>query len=489
MSTPVQTLLVKAASLERAGRVAEAIEAYQGLLAQVPGLPDSWYNLALLQKKLGGFDAALSSYQEALNRGISQPEEVHLNRAVIFSDCLRQEAAAESALRKALELNPRYLPALLNLANLYEDVGRREDALAQYEALLTIAPNHCEALARYVTLKGVTGLDDPLVKRLKSAITHSGANAMDKASLGFALGKVLDACGAFDQAFSAYVRANQSSRAGAQTGSRGPLYDRQSHERFIDQLIQTFASPSPHPAMPRAGSSPCPIFICGMFRSGSTLAEQILAGHPKMRAGGEIDFIPALVRDELAPFPASIAHISAPQLEQIALRYRDRLSSMFPGASHITDKRPDNFLYIGLIKRLFPNAKIIHTKRDALDNCLSIYFLHLGHGMGYALDLMDIGHYYQQYQRLMTHWQQLYGADILTLEYDTLVHEPRPAIETLLDFVGLDWDDNCLHFQHVKNAVKTASVWQVREGLYQRSSGRWRNYAHHLAPLREYLAV
>ena len=489
MSITVQSMLAKAVSLERAGRVPEAIEAYQHLLARAPGLPDSWYNLALLQKKIGDFDAALRSYQEALNRDISQPEEVHLNRAVVFSDCLRQEMAAESELRKALELNPRYLPALINLANLYEDLGRREDALAKYETLLAIAPNYYEALARYVSLKGVASPDDPLVGRLKYAMAQSAASAMDKASLGFALGKVLDACGAFDQAFAAYVHANQASRAGAQVGpvSRR-LYDRQSHERFVDQLIGAIAPRPPAPAILESDASPSPIFICGMFRSGSTLAEQVLAGHSRMRAGGELDFIPALVRNELAPFPASMAQFSVRQLEQIALRYRNRLSTMFPDASHITDKRPDNFLYIGLIKQLFPNAKIIHTTRNALDNCLSIYFLHLGHGMGYALDLMDIGHYYKQYQRLMTHWQLLYGDDILTFEYDTLVSEPRQTIETLLDFVGLDWEEQCLQFQHVKNAVKTASVWQVREGLYQRSSGRWRNYAQHLAPLREYLA-
>lgn len=489
MSIIVQSMLAKAASLERAGRVPEAIEAYQHLLARAPGLPDSWYNLALLQKKIGDFDAALRSYQEALNRDIAQPEEVHLNRAVVFSDCLRQEVAAESELRKALELNPRYLPARLNLANLYEDLGRREDALAQYQALLAIAPNYYEALARYVGLKGVTGVDDPLLGRLKSAMTQPEASAMDKAGLGFALGKVLDACSAFDQAFAAYAHANASSRAAARTASGRPLYDRQLHERYVDQLIEAFASPAAQPALQAADATPCPIFICGMFRSGSTLAEQVLAGHSRMRAGGEIDFVPALVRNELAPFPASMAKLSTPHLEQHARRYRDRLSTTFPDAMHITDKRPDNFLYIGLIKRLFPNAKIIHTTRNAVDNCLSIYFLHLGHGMGYALDLMDIGHYYKQYQRLMAHWQHLYGDDILTLDYDRLVREPRPTIEKLLGFVGLDWDEKCLQFQHVKNAVKTASVWQVREGLYQRSSGRWRNYAQHLAPLREYLAT
>jgi hypothetical protein len=108
--------------------------------------------------------------------------------------------------------------------------------------------------------------------------------------------------------------------------------------------------------------------------------------------------------------------------------------------------------------------------------------------MGYALDLMDTGHYYRQYRRLMAHWKSLYGADILDFDYDTFVREPRPQVEKLLAFCGLDWNEDCMAFQRVRNAVKTASVWQVREPLYQRSSGRWRNYGRQLAPLSEYLA-
>jgi hypothetical protein len=125
--------------------------------------------------------------------------------------------------------------------------------------------------------------------------------------------------------------------------------------------------------------------------------------------------------------------------------------------------------------------------RNALDNCLSIYFLHLDHGMSYALDLTDIAHYYSQYRRLMTHWKSLYGDDILDLEYDVLVREPRAVVKRLLGFCGLEWEDSCLAFHETAHAVKTASVWQVREPLYQRSSGRWRNYAAQLAPLRAQL--
>jgi hypothetical protein len=130
----------------------------------------------------------------------------------------------------------------------------------------------------------------------------------------------------------------------------------------------------------------------------------------------------------------------------------------------------------------------VHTVRNPLDNCLSIYFLHLDHSMSYALELGDIGHYYVQYRRLMAHWKALYGADILDLDYVALVHEPRPAMEQLTKFCGLEWEEACLSFEQRVGAVKTASVWQVREPLYRRSSGRWHNYAAQLAALQAYLS-
>ncbi len=473
-------MLAEAAALGRAGRLAEAEAAYERVLARWPDLPDSWYNLALIQRKARRYGAALASYQQALDRGVTRPEEVHLNRGVIFADCLRREDAAERELRAALAINPQYGPALLNLANLESDLGRRDEALATYERTLAIDPACHVGLARYVDLKRVSGPDDPLVGRVRRALADPRVPLADKASLGFALGAALDACGAYDLAFDVYAAANRYSRDAAGPGAL--LYDRRAQERLVDALIEAF----PH-ALPRVAgmrSAARPIFVCGMFRSGSTLAEQVLAGHSRVVAGGEIDLIPALVRTELAPFPAHMAEVSPQQLAALAERYLESLSQLFPGASHVTDKRPDNFLYLGLIKRLFPDAKIVHTTRNPLDNCLSVYFLHLDHGMGYALDLADIAHYYRQYRRLMTHWKALFGEDILDFDYDAFVREPRPSMERLLAHCGLGWEERCLDFHRVANAVKTASVWQVREPLYQRSSGRWRNYARRLGPLR-----
>jgi hypothetical protein len=224
-----------------------------------------------------------------------------------------------------------------------------------------------------------------------------------------------------------------------------------------------------------------------MFRSGSTLTEQVLAGHSRVKAGGEIDFVPTLVQTALAPFPQRMAQVTPRELDEFAAHYLAALARLFPDAAVVTDKRPENFLYIGLIKSLFPDARIVHTTRNALDNCLSVHFLHLDHAMGYALDLMDTAHYYRQYRRLMAHWKSLYGGDILDLDYDAFVRDPRPAVERLLAFCELDWEESCMEFHRVSNAVKTASVWQVREPLYQRSSGRWQNYARELEPLRAYL--
>jgi tetratricopeptide (TPR) repeat protein len=477
-----RALLQQAVQLERGGRLDDAERAYQLLLSHWPDLPDAWYNLALLQRRAGRFAAALASYDQALARGVSQPEEVHVNRGVIYSDCLRQDAAAEAELHKALALNPDYTPALLNLGNLKEDLGERAAALALYDRILAREPQHFEALARYANARRTTDPQDALIARLRSAIDDPSAAAADQASLGFALGKTLDQAGAYEQAFAAYSDANRASRRSAQ---RAPLYDRQAHETFVDELIATFTRER---VVQTSGGGEPPIFICGMFRSGSTLIEQVLSAHPQVAAGGELHLLPALVRNELAPFPQSMRRVAAQQLEELARRYLATTRSLFPGAARLTDKRPDNFLYIGLIKALFPTARIVHTTRHPLDNCLSIFFLHLDHGMSYALDLADIAHYYVQQRRLMAHWRTLFGADILDLGYDAFVHDPRPAVESLLEFCGLPWDERCMRFHEAAGAVKTASVWQVREPLYQRSSGRWRNYAAQLAPVIEYLA-
>jgi hypothetical protein len=203
-----------------------------------------------------------------------------------------------------------------------------------------------------------------------------------------------------------------------------------------------------------------------------------------VRAGGELALLPGLISAHVSPYPEAARGLTGTALESLANKYFAPLAQLFPDGAHVTDKRPDNFLYIGLIKKLFPQAKIVHTVRNPLDVCLSIYFLHLDQRMNYAFELADIAQHYRHYRRLMAHWQTLYGADIFDFDYDAFVSHPRAVAGRLLEFCGLSWDERCLALDRQGGAVKTASVWQVREPLYQRSSGRWRHYERHLGALR-----
>jgi len=474
-------MLREATQLQRQNRVPEAINAYQGILARWPGMADCWFNLAVLQRQARRLADALDSYQQALNAGVSRPEEAHLNRSVIYTDYLGQHAAAERELKAALSINPAFTPALLNLANLYEDLGRRPEAQAIYERILALDPRCFEALARFANLQPPTAADPILIERLKRAIADGAASAAERASLGFALGRMQDAAGDYPAAFAAIDAANQASRASAAPNIVS--YDRAQQHAFVDRLI------SGGTMQPRRMGEmrPRPIFICGMFRSGSTLTERLLSGIQGVAAGGEIDFLPRIVGSELLPFPESLAALPRRRLDDIAERYQAELKRVADTADYVIDKRPDNFLYIGLIKSLFPDARIVHTVRNPLDNCLSIYFLHLDQQMSYALDLKDIGHYFREYRRLMTHWKSMFGSDIFDFDYDALVKEPKPALERLCAFLGLEPPDALPQAAPAALAVKTASVWQVREPLYRTSSGRSRHYAEQLKELRDYL--
>ncbi len=472
---PAEVLMGLASRLRAAGRAGEAATAYRQLLALRPDLPDSWFNLALMERRSGRFEAALAAYAEAVRRGVSGPEEAWLNRGVIHADDLGRQDLALADLEAALAIRPDYLPALLNLGNLHEDMGRREAAREAYARALVVAPDHPVALARAAGLARPAGPDDPVIQGLRSALDQTDLHPGDRAELGFALGKALDQVEAWDAAFAAYAAANAASRA---ADPDAPGYDRAAHEAFIDRLIAAF--PAPAERVVEAGRAP--VFICGMFRSGSTLAEQILAGHSRVTAGGELGLVPALART-VEPYPEALDAATVTRLRGL---YLDGLKAARPAADVITDKRPDNFLHIGLIKAMFPDARIVHTVRDPLDTILSNWFLHLDRSMAHALDLDDLVHWHGQYRRLMAHWKTLYP-DILDLDYDALVVAPRPAIEGLLAYLGLDWEEGVLDFHRADTGVRTASVWQVREPLYRRASGRWRHYERHLAKVRAQL--
>jgi tetratricopeptide (TPR) repeat protein len=475
--------LAQASALRESGKVPEAIAAYRAVLAEAPNLPDSWFNLGWLLRRAGDPNAAIAAYDRALSLKVSGPEEVLLNKGVIFADDLLDPTKAQEAYRAALAINPRYEHARLNLANTLEDLGDREGAASEYRTLLQQAPSEPEPLARLANLSKISSADDELVMQLHSALARTDLPATARASLGFALGRLFDQVGAHDRAFEAFENANAQSLA-----SRDPKQPGY-HPARQDALVAALMSlPAPAPIAPASAGSLSPVFILGQFRSGSTLLEQVLSAHSAVTTGGELPLLGMIAARDLRPYPQSLAKLSAAQADELRDAYLSGVALRLPGASGIvTDKRPDNFYHIGLILRLFPNARILHTVRDPRDTCLSNYFLHLSHAQPHAVDLAHLGHQYRAYQRLMAHWKSIAPGNILDVDYDALVRSPELEIRKVLTFLNLPFDAACLDFHNSRTPVKTASVWQVREPLYQQSSGRWRNYEPHLRPLLEAL--
>jgi hypothetical protein len=243
--------------------------------------------------------------------------------------------------------------------------------------------------------------------------------------------------------------------------------------------------------------SPRPIFVLGMPRSGTTLTEQILASHPKVYGAGELGLVPRVSRltrrvvGTHQQYPFTLPKLSAAQIRDAGRYYLDLVAEIENESDHVVDKLPHNFDHIGLIALMLPNAKIVHLQRDPRDVALSNYFQNFGAKqgvMGFAFDLSDIGHMLNDHDQIMAHWHELFPGRIYELSYEALVRDPEPEIATLLDYCGLPWDDRVMRFYETQRPVKTASIRQVREGIYTTSSEKWRRYERHLGPLEEVLA-
>jgi len=482
--------LKQADALLRGQRYEEAIAAYRSCLATDPTRADGWFNLAWALRHTGRFEQALDAYADALRHGADMPEQIHLNRAAILSGQLHRDDDALRELEASLARAPGYFPALVNLGNLHEERGERDAATGCYRRVLDLQafdPSQrnlqAEALARLAQLHPPASSDDPMLARLEAIAALPDLDDTIRANLLFSLGRARDRLDQPASAFRAFTTAKQHAHR------RHPAYAAATGERVTQALL---CAPAPVRRTPASGEGAVPLFICGMFRSGSTLLEQILAGHPAVAAGGEMDTLPRMVATDLAPFPSSMATLDTTALDTLARRYHAARSVRVPdadGVRYVTDKRPDNYRLIGLIRALFPDARIVLTTRHPLDTCLSIFMQHLNpRACPYAGSLMDIGHHYLQYRRLMEHWLREHPGHVDTFDYDAFVAAPRSTLQPLMNRLGLDWNPALLEFHRRRDSVRTASYWQVRRPLYTEASGRWRRYAAELEPLRALLA-
>lgn len=447
---------------QRSYPLQHALEAYENYLTHQPHSANAAFNYAWYLARDGQFEAAIQMYRRALELGIEQPEEAHLNIANIYMDHLRDDNEAQEELQQALAKNPRYVGAFHNLGNLAEQLGDREQAAAHFEKCLEIDPGNESALARLADTHRFVKDDDPLLARLfESARTSSNSD------LHFALGAAFNQLANYKLAWSHFSKANALDRKIL------PPYRPEQTETNFSQITSQCSSEwlARFP-----GISHEPVFICGMFRTGSTLLEQVLAAHPRFTAGGESEFFPRLVLREFHDYPDGLEETTSGELRLWRETHAIHSKGFAGGSTRFTDKRPDNFLYVGLIKAILPSAKIVVTERDWRDVALSIFSTRLGAAQNYSTSLANIRHYIGQQQLLVDYWKSILGDDLIRVRYEDLVGQPRETVGKLLDALGEDWDERCLSFHKLENAVKTASVWQIRKPFHSRSIGRWKNY-------------
>jgi tetratricopeptide (TPR) repeat protein len=494
-------------ALAALGKRAEAAECYREALRLQPDSVEVLNNLGNALRELGERRAAVPLYERAVQLDPGRAES-HLNLGNVLFE-IRRVPGAVRAFRQAIALQPRHGPSHLSLAMALRQQRRPAQAREACEAALALNPNHVEAICFLGELYADSGQFEEAEKQFRRAIeidptyafafasiaTHRKMQLADatwlhgavsllarpqplnsEISLRYALGKYFDDVGQYDDAFAQYHKANEL------TKRFGARYDPKEFAVRIDRLMETFGTGLWQQSRATASASELPVFILGMPRSGTSLAEQILASHPQVFGAGEIAFWNGAF--SLWEAAAVQGRPSLAVLPELTERYLERMRSPGSAATRIIDKMPANFMYAGLIHAVFPRARIIHMQRHPIDTALSVYFQNFFNIGPWANDLGDLAHYYGEYVRMTRHWRATLPAqNFLEVPYEGLIADQEGWTRRMLEFLDLPWDDRVMEFHKTERVVITASKWQVRQKIHSASAGRWRHYEKHLGPL------
>ena len=503
----------------KAGRSEEAERVYRSVLQKVPNQPDALNLLGVLAMEANNHEAAFDFLERAVQARPKDPAVLN-NYGNALSLVRRFEEASEH-LERAVAINPNMADSWLNLGRNLNSSGQPLRAIKCFERLEKLRPdsagaqagiaramlelgrtNEAETAAREIIAKhpksssGYVNLantrkfkaDEPEIEAVEKLINDEETAKKEFRGLYFAAAKMCDDTGRYDDAFKYYDAANKLAEG---------KYQPAELERQYSETKKTYSRKFFAERGNFGVNSDRPVFIVGMPRSGTTLLETIIGAHPQAYPAGELETIKRLERemsdlvfkDEgVQKNPRQLTWVGS---EVLANRYLDVIDHKARSdlAIRVTDKMPHNFQAVGFIAMLFPQARIIHSKRNALDTCLSCWMQNFNDSHTYSRSLPDLGHHYRQYLDLMAHWHEVLPGRILDVEYEDLVGKQEETSRKIIDHIGLPWDEAVLQFHKLERTVMTASVWQVRQPIYKQSAGRWKNYESHLGPLRKALGM
>ena len=483
-------------SQKKLGKLEAAILSFKRAIEIKPNYLDAYNNLGNIYKDLDRINEAIDSYEWAISYG---PEYVlaYINLALLYSSFKLEKALFY--FNKAIAINPNIPEAHYSMGTLLASLGRKNESVKSYEKAIELRPDFADAHHALSTIKQYKKNDSQVFK-MKSMLKKSNLTLSDKVSLNFALAKVNEDLKNPKQFFKYLNEANRLNKEKLN-------YSFEKDKKIILKIRDIFEkSEAPFPKSSINKEEPRPIFIIGMPRSGTSLVEQILSSHREVFGAGELDFLSKSVlfeiQNELKDMknddygalsknlllelnPGYFNKINSKVFyNKVREKYYNSIDSFGISESIFTDKMPLNYRFVGFILSIFPDAKIVHLKRDPMAVCWSIYKHHFkSNGNGYSSNLDDLASYFEIYRNLMDFWHKKFPNKIYDINYEHLTVNQEKETRNLLEYCGLEWDESCLNFYKNSRAVQTASGLQVREKMYQGSSEAWRNYESDLKPL------
>lgn len=466
--------------ISRSNKPDEAIDHLRQVLALKPDHVEAHFNLGIILNDLGKPGEAAASFGRALSLRPAYAE-AHYNLGILFQGLGKHDEAIASY-RQALIHEPDFAKAHHNLGVVFSELGRLDEAVACYRKTLALKPHFAETYKNLSAIVKYTEFNDD-INAMEALYNKKGGTPGERIDLGFALGKVFGDLMDYHKSFDYILEANRLKRESFE-------YSIQKDHDLFERIKKTF-SPDFFASHPGQGNQEGrPIFIIGMPRSGTTLVEQILASHPQVFGAGEVTVLKDLVDtlgngQRTGTFPESILNLKNDAFAKTGSAYMEGIRKYAGNADYITDKMPDNFLRVGFIRIILPNAKIVHCTRHPMDICFSIFKNDFKGLFGYAYNMDELGRYYNTYRDLMAHWEKVLPGFMHSVKYEEMVMDQHKQTKNLLEFCGLPWDRACLQFHKTRRRVGTASLAQVRQPIYKDSVALWKRYEKQLEPMKK----